>query len=88
MAYGKKGMDNKIWKKQIFERYSHLGKRNFIKYAYNASKKEYNNSNKEIRLGFNSPSIKKQLSRHFDIIIKTLEIKSNQRFNYKSSILK
>ena len=83
MAYSNNGKDNKIWKKQMFERYSHLGKRNFLTYAYNASENEYSNSNKEVKKGMNSPAIKKQLSKHFDILQKTLNDKNNQRFLYK-----
>lgn len=85
MAYSSSGKDSKIWKKQIFDRYTHLGKRNFLRYAYNASQAEYLNSNKEIKVGLNSPSIKKQLSRHFDIILRTLDKKNTQRFLLKES---
>jgi RNA-directed DNA polymerase len=85
MAYSDNGKDNKIWKKQIFERYSHLGNRNFLTYSYNASKEFYTNSKKEKREGMNSPSIRKQLSRHFTILVNTLSSKNNQRFLYKES---
>ena len=83
MAYSDNGKDNKIWKKQIFERYSHLGNRNFLTYAYNASKEFYKNSKDEEKEGMNSPAIRKQLSRHFTILVNTLSAKNNQRFLYK-----
>ena len=38
MSYSDKSKKEKILKKQIFERYSHLGKRNFLSYAINSSK--------------------------------------------------
>ncbi|WP_159638199.1 reverse transcriptase/maturase family protein [Sphingobacterium composti Ten et al. 2007 non Yoo et al. 2007] len=85
MAYGRSGKDNKIWKQQIFERYSHLGKRNFITYAFNASNEYYINSNKKQKDGLNSPSIRKQLSRHFIVLQNTLRSKNDQRYEYKSS---
>jgi len=85
MAYSNNGKDTKIWKKQMFERYSHLGKRNFLTYAYNASEDEYTNSNNEVKKGMNSPAIKKQLSKHFKILQQTLDNKNNQRFLYKNT---
>lgn len=83
MAYSDNGRDNKIWKKQIFEKYSHLGKRNFITYAFNASKEFYKNSKGEEKAGMNSDNIRKQLSRHFAVMINTLRSKNNQRYLYK-----
>jgi len=83
MAYSDNGKDKKIWKRQIFERYSHLGNRNFLTYAYNASKDFYTNSRKDKKEGMNSPTIRRQLSRHISILEKTLSSKNNQRFLYK-----
>lgn len=85
MAYSNGGKTDKIWKSQLLERYTHLGKRNFLTYAYNASKAEYINSRKEIKLGMDSPAIRKQLSRHVDIMRRALETKNNQRFLYKAN---
>lgn len=84
MAYSEAGKSDKIWKQQLLHRYTHLGKSNFLKYAYNASKEEYLNNNKEKKQGMNSPAIRKQISRHFDILISSLEKKNSQRFSYKS----
>lgn len=83
MAYSKNGKDDKIWKEQMFNRYTHLGKRNFLTYAYNASKEKYKNGNNEEKDGMNSPAIKKQVSRHMTILKKALNSKNNQRFDYK-----
>ncbi|OJU27697.1 MAG: hypothetical protein BGN92_05430 [Sphingobacteriales bacterium 41-5] len=68
MAYGKKSKSSVIFKKQILSRYSHVGKRNFLTYAYNSSKKTYSNSRGEIKYGMDSPSIRKQLRDHLEII--------------------
>lgn len=83
MAYSDNGKDDKIWKKQIFEKYTHLGNRNFLTYAYNASKELYKNSKGEKKPGMNSPTIRNQVSRHFTILKQTLSEKNNQRFLYK-----
>jgi hypothetical protein len=85
MAYSDNGKDNKIWKRQIFERYSHLGNRNFLRYAKNASKEFYKNSKGKTKEGMNSPSIRKQLSRHFTVLVNTLSSKNNQRFSHRQS---
>lgn len=84
MAYSDKSKDDKIWKAQILHRYTHLGKRNFLKYAYNASKPEYENSKGDIKEGMNSPAIRKQIARHFNIFMKTLEDKNIHRYLWKS----
>ena len=83
MAYSPNGKDNKIWKKQLFERYSHHGKRNFLTYAINASKKNYTNSKNEEKEGMNSKTIHRQISRHFTILKNILCSKNNQRFKEK-----
>lgn len=80
MAYNPDSKSDRIWKEQLFHRYTHLGKRNFLKYAYNASKAEYTNSAGEIKEGMDSPAIRKQLRRHFDILMRTLATKNNQRY--------
>lgn len=85
MAYSNNGKDSRIWKNQMYDRYTHLGKRNFLRYAYNASQEVYINANKVMKLGLNSPSIRKQLSRHFDILQQTLDNKNTQRFLLKKS---
>jgi RNA-directed DNA polymerase len=85
MAYGATAKSNKIFLKQLFEKYSHLGERNFITYAYNASKEFYSNGNGKVQKGMNSASIKKQLSRHFNVMKSTLESKNEQRLNYKAT---
>lgn len=84
MAYSKNGKADKVWKEQLFHRYTHLGKRNFLKYAYNASKQTYKNAKGETKEGMNSPAIRRQLARHFDVLIYTLTNKNMQRFKWKS----
>ncbi len=80
MAYSEKGKSNKIFKKQLFEKYSHFGKRNFLSYARNAASKTYTNSAGRIYEGMDSKSIRKQLSAHFNIIEREVIKTSEQRF--------
>jgi RNA-directed DNA polymerase len=82
MAYGAKGHSDQVFKKQIFYRYTHLGKRNFLHYAYQASQKSYRVS-RGLKEGMDSPAIKKQIARHFDVILKSLSIKNRKRFLHK-----
>lgn len=79
MAYSSNSKSDKIFRKQIYSRYSHLGKRNFLSYAYSASKKYYKNSKGVKKEGLNSPSIRKQLSSHLEIIEKEIRKTSLQR---------
>ena len=79
MAYSSTSKSNIINKQQIFHRYSHLGKRNFLSYAYNASKKYYTNSKGSVKEGLDSPSIRRQLSAHFRIINQEIFKTSKQR---------
>lgn len=81
MSYSNKGKTGKIFKKQLYERYSHTGKRNFLSYARNASKKIYTNSAGKEYEGMNSKSIKRQLSAHFGIINREVIKTSEQRFS-------
>ncbi|MBX2968207.1 MAG: group II intron reverse transcriptase domain-containing protein [Cyclobacteriaceae bacterium] len=82
MAYGKRAVSDRVFKEQILHRYTHLGKRNFLHYAYHASQNEYR-VRKGIRTGMDSPAIRKQLARHFQIIFKSLSIKNSKRFAFK-----
>ncbi len=83
MAYGASGYSDGVFKEKIFYRYTHLGKRNFLHYAYLASQKFYK-VKKGIKEGLDSPAIKNQLSRHFKIIYKSLLIKNKKGFARKS----
>lgn len=83
MSYSDKSKKDKILKKQIFERYSHLGKRNFLSYAMNSSKEFYSNSKGVKKEGMNSLSIKRQLTSHFSILEKCIKDKSFQRYELK-----
>lgn len=88
MAYSDNSKHDKILKKQILERYSHLGKRNFLSYAINSSKDIYLNSKGDKKEGMNSLSIKKQLTSHFSILEKQIFDKSSQRYEYKIEMRK
>ncbi|RZK25719.1 MAG: hypothetical protein EOO43_04780 [Flavobacterium sp.] len=84
MAYGKRSKTDKILKKSLYEKYSHLGRRNFLSYAFNASKKEYSNSEGKIKSGLASSSIRKQLSSHFTILQAEISKTSAQFAKMKS----
>lgn len=83
MAYSENSKSDTIFKKQIFSRYSHLGKRNFLSYANNASKKYYNNSAGERKEGMDSQSIKRQIAAHMRILKQEIEKTSEQRAEQK-----
>ena len=78
MAYSKNSKSETIFKQQIYSRYTHLGKQNFLRYAYNASKKYYLNSRKETKEGMDSPSIKRQLAAHMRILKNEIQKTSRQ----------
>jgi glutaredoxin 2 len=85
-AYGKKGWSKKVFRKQIYERYTHFGKRNFLSYAYNASKKYYVNSKGERKEGMGDKKIRQQIARHFDILEnqileKELQVSRSKKYN-------
>ena len=84
MSYSSKGKSDKIFKKQLYERYSHIGKRNFLSYARNSAKKTYKNSKGDEYLGMDSKSIKRQLSAHFGIIEKEVIKTSQQRHSQEA----
>ena len=88
MAYSPKSKGKRIFKKKVLHRYSHLGKRNFISYAKNAASKSYLNAEKKLKLGMNSSTIRKQVSRHFNNILNDLEKKNQQRIEYKLKVKK
>ena len=79
MAYSKNSKSDTIFKNQIYSRYSHLGKRNFLTYAKNASKEFYKNAKGDIKEGMNSPSIRRQISAHMSILKREIEKTSHQR---------
>lgn len=73
MANSPKKKSNKIFRQQLLHKYSHLGQRNFLTYAHNAANEFYKNSDGDVKEGMNSPSIRKQVSRHMDILEGELE---------------
>lgn len=66
-AYGNKAKGDKIFRKALYNRYTVKGKQNFISYA-----------RRSIKL-MDSVSIRKQISRHFDIIKNEIEKKALKR---------
>ncbi len=83
MAYSKNSKSDTIFKQQIYSRYTHHGKRNFLSYAYNASKKYYLNSKGERKEGMDSPSIRRQIAAHMRILKEEIEKTSKQRARHK-----
>ncbi|WP_316845539.1 hypothetical protein [Pedobacter psychrodurus] len=88
MAYGKKSVKAVISKKQLYERYSHSGERNFITYAMNAAKNSYKNASGVERCGLDSPSIKRQLSAHFSFLQKEIDKMSREFAGQKKMVKK
>ncbi len=86
MAYSTNSKSDKINKHQIFSRYSHFGKRNFLSYANNASKKYYKNNAGDRKEGMDSPSIRRQIAGHMRIIMQEIVKTSGQRAEKKGSI--
>jgi len=66
-AYATNSKEGTVFKKNLYDRFTHLGGRNFLTYAYRAA-----------RIMNNSETIKKQLSRHFENLNKTLEQKTDK----------
>ena len=65
-----------------------MGKRNFLKYVYDASKNIYTNSLGDEKNGFDSKAIQKQLRRHFDILIDNFLRENKYYYNKKGDSLK
>jgi hypothetical protein len=83
MAYSKTGKSDKIFTEQLLHKYSHLGKRNFLSYVYNAASATYKNSKGEVKEGMNSPAIKQQVRRHMAVLSNSLKVKNADRFEWK-----
>ena len=84
MAYSDKSKSDKIHKQQLFHRYTHLGKRNFLSYMYRASKDNYKNQRGQLKEGLDSPAIRKQVKRHFSIMIEEIKKTSIKRAIHKA----
>lgn len=85
MAYSENSKADKIFKHQIYSRYSHFGKRNFLSYAKNASKKYYLNSDRKRKEGMDSVSIRRQIAAHMRILNQEILKTSEQRAVQKNS---
>ncbi|SHM54437.1 reverse transcriptase domain-containing protein [Mucilaginibacter sp. OK098] len=83
MSYSNKSKADFIHKKQLYDKYSHLGKRNFLSYVRDAAQKTYKKSSGIVREGLDSIHIKRQLSHHFRIIENEIRKTSEQRFLQK-----
>lgn len=84
MSYSPKSVSSQIFLNQIYERYTHLGGRNFLTYAYNAAKASYENVDGKPMLGMNSPAIKRQLRNHWRILHSELEKKNIKWCSHKT----
>jgi RNA-directed DNA polymerase len=78
MARGKNSKSDKIFKAQLYHRYTHLGKKNFLTYAYKASLKYFKNSKGEVKEGMDSPAIRRQIAAHFVILRHELKLTDEQ----------
>lgn len=83
MSYSPSTKSDQIFMQQIYERYSHVGTRNFLTYAYNASREHYTNKNGKPQIGLKSTSIRKQLRNHFGILRNELELKNKKWYSHK-----
>lgn len=83
MSYSPKSKDDQIFLSQIYERYTHLGGRNFLTYAYKAAKKQYQDGSGNWTPGLNSPAIRKQLRNHMGILRHELGKKNIKWFSHK-----
>ncbi|SDE88705.1 Reverse transcriptase (RNA-dependent DNA polymerase) [Mucilaginibacter pineti] len=81
-AYGKKSQEPKLLTKDLFESYSHTGRNNFVAYAYRAASINYGKG-RRIKQGFDSPQIRNQLSRHFQILLNEIKQENEQRHALK-----
>ena len=87
MAYSGKSKFSSsiIFRKQIYERYTHYGKRNFLNYVYNASAETCTNNKGEVKEGHNSKKMKKQVSCHMEVLEKLISDKNLERYSNKIS---
>jgi hypothetical protein len=83
MSYSPKSKDDQIFLSQIYERYTHLGGRNFLTYAYKAAKEQYQDGSGNWTPGLNSPAIRKQLRNHMSILRHELGNKNIKWFSHK-----
>ncbi len=82
MSYSPNTRSNQIFMSQIYERYTHIGKRNFLTYAFKAAKNLYEEGGIK-KQGLNSPAIKKQLRNHFALLRHELEMKNIKWYSHK-----
>jgi len=83
MAYSPNSKSDQIFLQQIYERYTHLGQRNFLTYAYNAAKEFYENADGKLMYGLNSYAIKRQVRNHWTILRHKLTKKNIRWYSHK-----
>jgi len=83
MAHSPKSKSDQIFLKQIYERYTHLGERNFLTYAYNAAKESYETAGHILMPGLNSNAIKRQVRNHWAILRHELAKKNLKWLSHK-----
>ncbi|MBC6697351.1 antiviral reverse transcriptase Drt2 [Hymenobacter sp. BT190] len=85
MAYSPISKGKRIFKKKLYHRYTHIGKRNFVSYALNASRSSYRTISGIDKTGMNAIAIRKQLSRHVKKVLFDLSQKNARRISIKSN---
>ncbi len=83
MSYAPKSEGSQIFLRQIYERYSHLGERNFLTYAYNAAKQMYEGKDGRPMIGLDSVAVRKQLRNHLRILRHELQRKNIKWSSHK-----
>ena len=84
MSYSPNTKSDQIFMRQIYERYTHIGTRNFLTYSYKAAKNLYDEGG-TIKQGLNSPGIKKQLRKHFTLLRQELSKKNIKWLSHKKN---
>jgi hypothetical protein len=82
MAYSPISKSDRVFTKKLLHRYTHLGKRNFVTYALNASRDEYIVS-AGLKSGMDSTAIRRQMSNHVKKIKNDLVDKNLRRIEFK-----
>jgi hypothetical protein len=85
MAYSENAKGDRIFRQQLYHRYTHLGKRNFPRYAYAVAKPYYKNKKGVKKEGMDSPAIRRQLSGHWSRMTDTLAQITLRRVNNRAA---
>lgn len=82
MAYSPRAKGDKLLSKATLWRYSHVGSRNFLSYAYKCASITYTSRSGRVKKGLASPAIKRQVSAHMRTLRKELEYKNKDRHEH------